>query len=93
MIFAGFLGRAAATVVTGMVGAVAYDGTKKVARKVPGREVAVTTVAWGLKGVRKVETGAESARLATADVVAEARERIGEQAPVPAAAPAHDHEH
>lgn len=93
MMFAGALGKAAATVVTGLVGAVAWDGTKKVARTVPGREVAVVATSWGLKGVRRVETGAESARLATADVIAEARERNGEQTPVPAAAAKHDHEH
>ncbi|ARR83519.1 hypothetical protein MOTT27_02698 [Mycobacterium intracellulare subsp. yongonense] len=36
---------------------------------------------------------AESARLKAADVVAEARERIGEEASPPAAAAVHDHDH
>jgi hypothetical protein len=44
--------------------------------------------------VRKAEEGAESARLKVADVVAEARERIGEEVPPPAVADtAHDHDH
>jgi hypothetical protein len=38
--------------------------------------------------------GAESARLKVADVMAEARERIGEEVPPPAAGDAgHDHDH
>lgn len=93
MIFSGVLGRAAATALTGLIGAAAYDGVKRTARQVPGRELAVTTAAWGLRGVRQAERGAESARLATADVLAEARGRLGEQAPVPGSAPAHDHDH
>jgi hypothetical protein len=36
---------------------------------------------------------AESTRLKVADVVAEARERIGEEAAPPAAAAVHDHDH
>lgn len=37
---------------------------------------------------------AESARLAIADVMAEARERVGEEVPPPAVADAdHDHDH
>jgi hypothetical protein len=44
--------------------------------------------------VRRAEGGAESARLKVADVMAEARERIGEEAPPPAVTEAaHDHEH
>jgi hypothetical protein len=66
-----------------------------VAAKAPVHEAAVTTAAWGLRGVRKAEEGAESARLTVADVVAEARERIGEQAPPPGitADAEHDHTH
>ena len=54
----------------------------------------MTTTEWGLRGMRKAEEGAESARLKMADVMAEARERIGEEVPPPAVTEtAHDHEH
>ena len=46
----------------------------------------MTATAWGLRGTRKAEEAAERARLKVADVVAEARERIGEEAPPPAIA-------
>jgi hypothetical protein len=93
MITHGLLAKVAATVVTGAVGAAAYDLLRRAAAKAPVREVAVTTTEWGLRGVRKAEEGAESARLTVADVVAEARERIGEEVPPPAVADAgHDHD-
>lgn len=92
--FAGVLAKAASAVATGVVGVAVVEGTRKVvgANGVHRAAVAVTTV--GLRGARAAETGAERARLAVGDVVAEARERIGEQAPVPGgAADTHDHEH
>jgi hypothetical protein len=47
-----------------------------------------------LRGVRKAEETAESAWLAIADVVAEARKRVGEEVPPPVVADAdHDHDH
>jgi Protein of unknown function (DUF1490) len=94
MIMYGLLARAAATVVTGAVGVAAYDVVRKLAAKAPVHDVAVTTTEWGLRGVRRAEGGAESARLKVADVMAEARERIGEEAPPPSVTEAgHDHEH
>ena len=57
-----FLAKAASTVVTGAVGAAAYQGVKKVVAKAPVREASVTATAWALRGVRKAEEGAESAR-------------------------------
>jgi hypothetical protein len=94
MIAHGLLAKVAATVVTGAVGAAAYDLLRKAAAKAPVRAAAVTATEWGLRGVRKAEEGAESARLAVADVVAEARERIGEEVPPPGVTAAdHDHEH
>jgi lysozyme family protein len=88
------LAKAASTVVTGAVGVAAYNGIRKAVAKAPLREASVTATAWGLRGVRKAEEGAESARLKVADVVAEARERIGEEVPPPAVSDtghAHDH--
>ena len=94
MILHGLLARAATTVVTGAVGVAAYDAMRKVTAMAPTHEAAVATTEWGLRGVRKAEGGAESARLRVADVVAEARERIGEQAAPPAVSTAgHDHDH
>lgn len=91
--FTGVLGRAAGVLVTGVVGAAAYDGLRRVVRPLPVRSAAVATTVVALRAVRGAERGAESARLATADLVAEARERMGEQAPVPATARPHDHDH
>lgn len=93
MIVHGLLSKVAATVVTGAVGAAAYDLLRKAAAKAPVHEVAVTTTEWGLRGVRKAEGGAESARLKVADVVSEARERLGEETPPPGIAADHDHDH
>jgi hypothetical protein len=89
----GLLAKVAATVVTGAVGAAAYDLLRKAVAKAPVHEVAVTTTEWGLRGVRKAEEGAESARLKVADVVSEARERLGEESPPPGVAADHDHDH
>ena len=87
------VGKAAGFVATGLVGAAAYDGVKRLVRSDTLRGAAVMITAWGLRGARAAETGAERARLATADIVSEARERIGEQTLPPAGAPAHAHEH
>ncbi|MDV3128770.1 DUF1490 family protein [Mycobacterium sp. 21AC1] len=94
MVLHGLLAKAATTVVTGAVGVAAYEGLRKAIAKAPVREAAVTTTAWALRGTRKAEEGAESARLKAADVMAEARERIGEEAQPPAVSDAgHTHDH
>jgi hypothetical protein len=94
MVLHAFLAKAASTVVTGAVGVAAYQGVRRAIEKAPLREASVTATAMALRGVRKAEVGAESARLKVADVVAEARERIGEEAPPPAVADGgHDHDH
>lgn len=89
----GILAKAATTVFTGLVGVSAYEVLKKAANKAPLHAAAVTAAEWGLRGTRRAEEVAESARLKVADVVAEARERVGEEAPPPAAAVEHNHEH
>jgi len=94
MVLGAFLAKAASTVITGAVGVAAYQGVRKLVSKAPVREASVTATALGLRGVRKAEERAESARLQVADVVAEARERIGEEVPPPAVADgAHTHDH
>jgi hypothetical protein len=72
----------------------AYDVLRRVAAKVPVREASVTAAEWALRGARKAEETAETARLNIADVMAEARERIGEEVSPPAVAETeHAHEH
>jgi hypothetical protein len=89
----GLIVKAARVAATGLVGAAAYDGVKRVARSSALRGAAVTGTTWGLRGVRAAETGAEKARLATADIVSEARARLGEETPAPGAVNGHGHEH
>lgn len=84
MAWHGILAKAAPTVVTGVVGAAAYDGLRKVAKK-PLRAATVSVTAWGLRLAREAEESAERARLAVADVVAEAAERVGKETAPPAA--------
>lgn len=93
MIVEGIVGKAAGLVATGLVGAAAYDGVKRIVRSGAVRGAAVTVTSWGLRGAHAAETGAEKARLATADIVSEARAKIGEEAPAPGAAADHGHEH
>ncbi|MEE6164111.1 MULTISPECIES: DUF1490 family protein [unclassified Mycolicibacterium] len=94
MVLHGLLVKAGSAVVTGAVGVAAYEVVRKAVAKAPVREAVVTTTAWALRGARKAEESAESARLKAADVMAEARERIGEEVPPPAVADAeHAHEH
>jgi hypothetical protein len=76
-----------------LVGVTAYEVVRKAAAKAPLHQTAVSAAELGLRGTRKAEEAAESARLKLSDVVAEARERIGEEAPTPSVGEAHDHEH
>jgi Protein of unknown function (DUF1490) len=85
MVWQGVLAKAAPTVVTGAVGMVAYEGLRKVAAKKPLRAATVAVTAWGIRAAREAEEGAARARLAVADVVAEAAERVGHEVPSPAA--------
>jgi hypothetical protein len=85
MVWQGVLAKAAPTVVTGLVGMVAYEGLRKVAEKKPLRAASVSVTAWGLRVAREAEESAARARLAVADVVAEAAERVGGDSPPPTA--------
>jgi hypothetical protein len=77
------LAKAVPTVVTGVVGVAAYQALRKAVAKVPLRKATVAVTARGLRVVheaeRKAEESAGQARLAVADVIAEAKERIGEE--------------
>jgi len=89
----GFLAKATTTVVTGLAGVTAYELLRKAMAKAPLHETAVSAAELGLRGTRKAEEAAESARLKLADVMAEARERVGEEAPTPSIGDAHQHDH
>lgn len=90
MVVHGMIAKAATTVVTGAVGVAAYELVRKAVAKAPVHEASVAATAWGLRGTRRAEEAAERARLKVADVVAEARERVGEEAPPPAVHEASD---
>ncbi|MGH3541724.1 MAG: DUF1490 family protein [Mycobacterium sp.] len=93
MLVHGLLAKATSTVVTGLVGVSAYEVLRKALGTAPVHEAAVTATEWGLRGTRRAEETAESARLKLADVVSEARERIGEEAAPPAIGNHDQHEH
>jgi hypothetical protein len=86
--------KAASMIATGAVGAAAYDGARTALRKAQWRSAAVRATELAIRGTRRMELGAEQARLAAADIVAEARERVGEEAPPPAGpSTGHGHNH
>ena len=68
----------------------AYEILRKAVGTAPVHRAAVTATEWGLRGTRRAEVAAESARLKVADVVAEARGRIGEDAAAPVGAKTDD---
>jgi Protein of unknown function (DUF1490) len=82
MVLHGLVAKAAPTVVTGAVGVAAYQAVRKAVAKFPLRAATVTVTAWGMRVAREAERKAqqstEQARLTAADVIAEAKERIGE---------------
>ncbi len=90
----GLLVKAAPTVVTGVVGVAAYEALVKA----PWRKATVMATAWGIRVVREAErkagVSAEQARLTVADVMAEARERAGQEvSPLTVAGSGDDHDH
>jgi microcystin degradation protein MlrC len=94
MVVHGLLAKAAGAVFTGLVGVTAYETVRTAVAKAPVRAAAVATTAWGIRGARKAEEGAESLRLRAGDVMTEARARVGEEVPPPAVADApHGHDH
>ncbi|MFC5139211.1 DUF1490 family protein [Actinomycetospora rhizophila] len=92
--WAGLAARAAGTIATGVVGVAVVEGVRKIATGARLHDAAVTVTTAGLRGARAAEAGAERVRLSAGDIVAEARGRLGEEAPAPGAgANGHDHEH
>ncbi len=97
MVWHALMTKAAPTVVTGLVGAVAFEGVRKGMAKAPLRNATVVATAWGLRVGRVVGrtagAGAEHARLTVADVVAEAKERAGEDVAPLTVVDSGDHDH
>ncbi|MEE3754835.1 DUF1490 family protein [Mycobacterium intracellulare] len=83
MVAHGLLVKATGTVFTGLVGVSAYEALRKAVGKAPVHRAAVTATEWGMRGTRRAEVAAETARLKVADVVAEARDRISDDASLP----------
>ncbi|WP_101953309.1 DUF1490 family protein [Mycobacterium intracellulare] len=90
MVAHGLLVKAAGTVFTGLVGVSAYEAVRKALGKAPVQRAAVTATEWGLRGTRRAAVASEAARLKVAGVVAEARERIGDGAPISVGAQSDD---
>lgn len=78
----GVMAKAVPTVVKSAAGVAAYQVARKAVQKVPLRSATVTMIAWGLRVAREAERKAgessERARLTAADVLAEAKERAGD---------------
>ncbi|MCV7092100.1 DUF1490 family protein [Mycobacterium interjectum] len=93
----GFAAKAVPTVVTGAVGVAAYEALRRGVAKVPLRAATVTVTAWGMRVAREAERkageGAERARLTAADVIAEAKERVGDDVAPVAAEPGNTDDH
>lgn len=87
------LRKATSMVVSGVIGAA-------IVRSLEGktgpqaRRAAVEATKAGLKTARAAEVGIERARLSGGDIVAQARNEMGEQAPPPTSSGGHsDHDH
>lgn len=85
--------RAASVLISGVAGTIVVDRLKQQSTARGANRAAVAVTALVLRGKRRVEAGAENLRLNAGDVVAQAREKIGEQAPPPARAEPHEHDH
>lgn len=82
------------SLVSGVLGVAVVRAAKRRGGR-PVRRVAVAATKAGIRGARAAEVGVEQIRLAGGDVLAQAREEMGEQARPPAAAgpEAHGHTH
>ena len=85
--------KSGATLATGVVGVAAVEVLKRWGAPLLARRSVVTATALGLRGVRAAEAGAENVRLYSADILAEAREQVGETAPPPAGTTGGEHGH
>ncbi|WP_111765452.1 DUF1490 family protein [Nakamurella deserti] len=87
------LGKAVGAVISGVAGVTVVNAARSGRLGRVAHQAAVGVTAAGLRAVRAAEHGAENTRLVAADIVAEAREKVGEQATPPGAPTVHDHQH
>lgn len=85
--------RLAGITASGVIGAVIVDGLRSGQARGAARSGAVSLAAWGLRAQHKAEVKAEELRLGFGDIVAEARERVGDEAKPPTDVSGHDHDH
>ncbi|GAA2530218.1 MULTISPECIES: DUF1490 family protein [Streptomyces] len=92
-------GRMAHFAVSGVIGGLIFRGAAKAAPTVKpaARKALVGSLAGGIVAGRWLGSAAEEARLKAGDMLAEARDSLGEEAPPPSAVSVeghdHDHEH
>ena len=95
MAWHGLMAKAVPMTVTGVMGVATFEALRKAVAKAPLRKSTVVATAWGIRVAREVErkaqTGAEQARLAVADVMAEAKQRAGEDVSPQTVASSGDH--
>jgi hypothetical protein len=94
LLFAGLIRRAAGMALTGTVGVVIVRVLDKVPLAAVAHVAGVEATKVGIKSSRAVEQGVEKTRLYAGDLLAEAREQMGEVSTPPHAAdsgPAHEH--
>ncbi|WP_246568571.1 DUF1490 family protein [Streptomyces flaveus] len=91
------LGRITHYALSGTAGVLVLRGAARVAPKAKpaARRLLVSGIAGGITTGRRLGEAAEEARLKAGDLLAEAREQLGEEAPPPSAVGVeeHDHEH
>ena len=91
---AGPLRGVAGLAVAGVLGDLIVTGARRVIPEHAGRRLTVRAMAGGIVLTRRFESAAEEARLLAGDLLAEARESLGEEAPLPVAGDgAATHEH
>ncbi|MER7110520.1 DUF1490 family protein [Streptomyces sp. NPDC000229] len=91
------VGRLAHHAVSGVVGGLVIRAAVKAAptAKPAARRALVNGMAGGIVAGRRLGAAAEEARLKAGDLLAEARQQLGEEAPPPSAVgvEGHDHDH
>ncbi|AZI58972.1 DUF1490 family protein [Nakamurella antarctica] len=92
--FIGILARQAAhAAITGVVGVAIVNAVKGSGGRNVVKKAAVGVAELGLRSARVAEAGAENVRLAAADVMAEAKQRVGGEVKAPGVHTGNDHQH
>jgi hypothetical protein len=81
----GLINHVAKMAVTGTVGVAVFRALEKVPLSGMARVAGVEATKFGIRGSRALEQGVEKTRLVAGDLLADAREQMGEQAAPPVA--------